>query len=89
MMWWNHGNASAGDWIAMSFMMLVFVGALVAFGVWLLRSNRTNTDHTHAGQAQSAEEVLAGRFARGEIGEDDYTKRRELLRNTGTPTATK
>ena len=89
MMWWNHGNAGAGDWIAMSFMMLVFVGALVALGVWLLRGTRSTADHTHAAQAQSAEEVLAGRFARGEIEEDDYTKRRELLRNTATPTPTK
>jgi putative membrane protein len=88
-MMWNHGNAGAGDWIAMSLMMLVFVGALTALGVWLLRSNHTNAAHTHAAQAQSAEEILAGRFAPGEIDEDDYTKRRELLRNTGTPTATK
>jgi putative membrane protein len=88
-MMWNHGNAGAGDWIAMSLMMLVFVGALTALGAWLLRSNRTTADHTHAAHAQSAEEILAGRFARGEIGEDDYTKRRELLRNTGAPTATK
>jgi putative membrane protein len=89
MMWWNHGNAGAGSWIAMSLMMLVFVGALVALGVWLLRSTRTTADHTHAAHAQTADEVLASRFANGEIDESDYTRRRELLSSTGTPTATK
>ena len=89
MMWWNHGNAGAGDWIAMSFMMLVFVGALTALAVWLLRTTRTSTDHTTAAHAQSTDEVLASRFARGEIDQDDYTRRREVLRNTGTPTLTK
>jgi len=89
MMWWDHGNAGAGSWIAMSMMMLVFVGALVALAVWLLLSTRATAGHTHAARAQSAEEVLAGRFARGEIGEDDYTRRRNLLRDTGTPAATK
>ena len=89
MMWWNHGNAGAGDWIAMSFMMLLFVGALVALGVWLLRSTRTTADHTHSAPPPTADEVLASRFASGEIDEDDYTRRRELLRTTGTPTATK
>ena len=89
MMWWNHGNAGAGDWIAMSLMMLVFVGALVALGVWLLRSTRTTADHTHAAPTPTADEVLASRFASGEIDENDCTRRRELLRTTGTPTATK
>jgi putative membrane protein len=89
MMWWDHGNPGAGDWIAMSFMMLVFVGALAALAVWLLRMTRTSTDQTTAAHAQSTDEVLASRFARGEIDEDDYTRRREILRNTGTPTLTK
>jgi len=88
-MWWDHGNAGAGSWIAMSLMMLVFVAAIVALGVWLLRSTQAGADHTHAAQAQTAEEILARRFASGEIGEDDYTKRRELLRNTGAHAATK
>lgn len=89
MMWWNHGNAGAGDWIAMSLMMLVLIGALTALGVWLLRTTRSGATHTHAAQAQSAEEVLAGRFSHGEIDEDDYNRRRDVLRNTATHTATK
>jgi uncharacterized membrane protein len=66
-----------------------FVGALTALAVWLLRTTRTSTDQTTAAHAQSTDEVLASRFARGEIDEDDYTRRREVLRNTGTPTLTK
>jgi putative membrane protein len=89
MMWWNDGNAGAGDWIAMSFMMLVFVGALTAVAVWLLRTTRTSTNQTPAERAQSSDEILARRFARGEIDEDDYTRRREVLGNTGARTPTK
>jgi uncharacterized membrane protein len=38
---------------------------------------------------QSADDILAERLARGEIDEDDYTRRRELLRNLGTTIAAK
>lgn len=69
-------------------MMLVFVGALIALGVWLLPNTRA-ADHTHAARAPSADEVLAEWLARGEIDEDDYTRRRELLRNAWTTIATK
>jgi putative membrane protein len=89
MMGWNQDNAGAGSWIAMSLGMLVFVGALIAVGVWLLRSTRANVDHSHAAPGQSADAILAERLARGEIDEADYTRRRELLRNAGRPIATK
>ncbi len=43
-MWWNNGAWGAGDWIAMSFMMLVFWGLLAALTVWLVRSPRKRQD---------------------------------------------
>jgi putative membrane protein len=89
MMWWNHDSAGAGNWITMSLMMLVFVGALIACGVWLLRSTHTGADHSHTARAQSADDILAERLARGEIDEDGYARRRELLRNLGTTITTK
>ena len=82
MMWWNHGGWDAGDWLAMIFMMVVFWGLLIAAVVWLVHSFRSDRAHAQRPAdtpAQAADELLAGRFARGEIDEDEYTRRREVL----------
>lgn len=82
MMWWNHGAWGAGDWVAMSFMMIAFWGLLAALVVWLVRSNRTGRDST-AGVGTSvtlrADEVLAERYARGEIDAEEFGRRRAVL----------
>ena len=86
MMWWDHGGWGAGDWLAMSLMMLVFWGALIALVVWLIRSNRTDQRPDAPASTRRADEVLAERFARGEIDEDEFTRRRELLQTpSGKP----
>jgi putative membrane protein len=82
MLWWNHGGWGAGDWLAMSFMMILFWGLLV---LWLVRSNRRDlvrTDRPTGDPAQRADEVLAERFARGEIDENELPKRRQVLHLT-------
>ncbi len=83
MMWWNHGGWGAGDWFAMSFMMVVFWGLLAVLVVWLIRSTRNGHAST-PGQptlpaTTRADEVLAERFARGEIDADEYGRRRAVL----------
>lgn len=78
MMWWGDGWG-VGAWIAMSLMMVVFWGGLVALVVYLVRSSRTDREDRRVDDTHRAEEVLAERFARGEIDEDEFTKRRELL----------
>ena len=83
MMWWNHGAWGAGDWVAMSFMMIVFWGVLAALVVWLVRSSRNGRDSTAGlgvrSVAPRADEVLAARFARGDIDADEFGRRRVLL----------
>lgn len=85
MMWSNHGAWGAGDWVAMGFMMLVFWGLLVALVVWLVRS-RNGRDNAigrwTSSAAPRADDVLAERFARGEIDPDEYGRRRALLHDT-------
>jgi putative membrane protein len=85
MMWWDHGGWGAGDWVAMSLMMVVFWGGLVALVVWLVRSFRDDRDRTPdvPSPTQHAEELLAERFARGEIDGEEFTRSRELL-HTGS-----
>lgn len=83
MMRWNHGGWGDGHWLAMSLVMLLFWTVVVALVVWLVRSNRHQAGPTNAEQPASrrAEEVLAERFARGEIDEQEYVRRRDLLRS--------
>jgi putative membrane protein len=59
----------------MAFVMLAFWGLLIWTVVMLVR-------HTSGqrGTGPTPEEVLAERFARGEIDEDEYQKRRDVLR---------
>jgi putative membrane protein len=85
MMWWNHDGWGAGDWLAMSLMMVVFWGLLIALIVWTVRSFN-NAPARFGGEQSangSADAVLAERFARGEIDEDEFAARRELL-HSGT-----
>lgn len=85
MMWWDHGGWSTGEWIAMSLTMVVFWGVLVALVVWLMRSFRDDRDGTTATPSTKphADELLAERFARGEIDPEEYARGRELL-HTGS-----
>ena len=82
MMWSNHGGWGAGDWLAMSLMMVVFWGLLIALVVWLVRSHSNAPTQSSGEQPanDSANAVLAERFARGEIDAEEFTARRELLR---------
>jgi putative membrane protein len=79
-----------GAWLAMSVMMVLFWGLVIAGIVVLVRyltSSRQGGGPASGGGPTSgrgredAEEILAQRFARGEIDEEEYTRRRELLRS--------
>ena len=76
MMWYDHGSWGAGDWVAMSVMMLVFWGGLIALVVFLVRGGRSRSPEP----PRTPDEMLADRFARGEIDDEEFTRRRELLR---------
>lgn len=97
MRWDDYGNHMGGwsweAWAGMALMMLLFWLLLVAAVVLLVRYARG--DGTWGGSAQggpgahgtraeggSAESVLAERYARGEIDEEEYLRRRSVLRGT-------
>jgi putative membrane protein len=61
-----------GGWLASMAMMLVFWGGVAAVIVLLLL--RPTTARTN-----DAERILAARFARGEIDEDEYRQRWQVL----------
>lgn len=81
MMMWGYGWGW-GSWL-MGFGMIVFWVLIIAGAVVLVRYVGIARDgrETGPGTGQgNAEQILADRFARGEIDEDEYRKRRELLR---------
>lgn len=84
MMWWYPGWGW-GAWLGMSLMMLLFWGAVIWLIVTLVRKS-ANQDVTPP--PRRAEDVLAERFARGEIDEAEYQDRLRVLQGTpaGPPT---
>ena len=72
MMWWG-GDWGWGAWLIMSLTMLAF-WALV---IWAVRSLARSSDSG----PDTAQAILAERFARGEIDENEYLRRRELIRS--------
>lgn len=82
MHYWNDGNGVGwGGWLAMAVMMVVFWGVIGWVVVSLIRHNSA---HSHPSQPQAAQRIegiriLDDRFARGEIDDDEYTRRRALI----------
>ncbi len=76
MMNWNDGW-SAADWFGMALVMLVFWSVIIGVAVMAFRSLRDRSSET---TAVDPERLLDERFARGEITEDEYSRKRDLLR---------
>ncbi|GGX60246.1 SHOCT domain-containing protein [Streptomyces minutiscleroticus] len=91
-MYWNPHGMSGWGWFAMSLSTVVFWALLIAVGVLLFRSLDRGRPGAHGESPHSApaqaldrtpEQVLAGRFARGEIDEEEYRRRLSVLRSDG------
>lgn len=77
MMWWDN-DPGWGGWVLMTVMMVLFWGALIVGGVAIWRAVTRDEDRRTEAQKRP-EQILDERYARGEIDEDDYRRRRELL----------
>jgi putative membrane protein len=74
MMFWPYHDLTGWGWAAMGISMLLFWAVLIGAGVLLVRTlDRPNAGPPPA-QRPSAEELLAERFARGEIDEQEYRR---------------
>ncbi len=86
---WMHGGWGWGWMSLMMVMMVLFWGAII-FGVfWLLRgvARDGSAPLESPARKESPVEILERRFAEGEITEDDYRARREVLTNEATAAA--
>ena len=82
MMMWYRGDWGWGGWILMTVAMVVFWALLITAVVLLVRYLVTSrgTVVPPAVGPRSAEDLLAERYARGEIDDDEYQRRLALLR---------
>ena len=90
---WDHGWG-VGQWLVMGFGMLLFWGLLVAAIVWIIRAAAVRNERTGQGAPPvdplgsprvTAQEILDGRYARGEIGDEEYRTRRDTLASRRAP----
>jgi putative membrane protein len=83
MMMWYGGNGGWVGWLLMTLAMIVFwallITALVALVRYLVSSSR-GTGVTSLPGPGSAEDVLAQRYAHGEIDDDEYQRRLGVIR---------
>jgi putative membrane protein len=82
--YWDGHGAGGWNWFAMSLGMLFFWALVIGAAFLLVRAlGRARRDP--APPADSPGQVLAGRFARGEIDEDEYLRRLAVLCDSPPP----
>lgn len=84
-MWWYGDGMNGWGYALMTISMVVF-WALVIYGVVLLARYLGRSDRP-AGGRPTPEDLLAERFARGEIDEPEYRQRLDSLRQHRGPIA--
>lgn len=80
MMGWYNNSVGWGGWIMMSLAMVVFWGLVIFAVVAIFRGTSKDTERGDRVTHRDPMQILDERFARGEIDEDDYHARREVLR---------
>jgi putative membrane protein len=85
MIWYDHGVGGWG-WFAMSVGMILFWALIITLGVLLYRALAMPGGSSDRADARppgpAPEQLLAERFARGEIDEDEYHRRLTVLGGT-------
>lgn len=81
MFWYGHGVGGWGWWM-MSVGMVLFWALIAIAAVLIFRALDRSRDSARAPAGPSAEQLLAERFARGEISEEEYRSRLVVLRSS-------
>ena len=76
---WMWGGWGWGGWMLMTLAMVLF-WALVITAVVRYLTGSSHPNQASPSSARAAEDVLAERFARGEIDDDEYRQRMTTLR---------
>ena len=86
---WHDGGWGGGGWVLMVVLMVLFWSTIVAVAVMFFRHLRGGYGPTTpyppvppgTPGPDQALRILEERFARGEIDADEFSKRRDLIRN--------
>lgn len=85
---WDHmhgyGYGTGWMWLWGPIMMIFWIAVLGVI-VWMVVRALDNRRPVPPGGADRAREILAERYARGEISTEEYTERVDRLTTTGTP----
>jgi len=87
-MYWNDHDMTGWGWFATSVGMVLMWALLIGVAVLLYRSLNRTSEPRDTTAHRSPEQLLAERFARGEVDEEEYRRRLAVLRGDG-PTLTK
>jgi putative membrane protein len=83
---YTDGGVGWAGWILMVLMMLAFWGAIAWVAVTLIRHSGSRTQipqpDAPAQRGPDSLRILEERFARGEIDEDEFRRRRDVLRDS-------
>jgi len=82
-MWWYDDGWGWGGWLVMTLGMVAFWGLVFWAIVTVVRSSATPGDREPAG-GRTPDQILSERFARGEIDEEEYRRRLDVLHGTGS-----
>jgi putative membrane protein len=81
---WMHGGLGWGWMALMMVVMVLFWGAVIVGIVWLIRGAASGPWlRERSVSKETPAEILDRRFAEGEISEEDYRARREVLAGRG------
>lgn len=76
------GGMGWGGWLGMSLAMVAFWGLVILVVIAIFRGTGRDATPVDRAERRDSERVLDERFARGEIGVEEYQARRGVLRGT-------
>ncbi|WP_155056038.1 SHOCT domain-containing protein [Streptomyces blattellae] len=82
-MYWNRHDMTGWDWFAMSVGSVFLWALLITVAMLLYRALSRAPEPPRTPAADLPEQLLAERFARGEIDEEEYRRRLAVLRADG------
>ncbi|MGW8378177.1 SHOCT domain-containing protein [Streptomyces sp. ODS28] len=87
-MYWHDNGMNGWGWFGMILSTVLVLVVIIGVVVLLARaSGWSRGDDSGTRPAPSPEQLLAERFARGEIDEEEYQRRLTTLRATAPPTS--
>ena len=79
MRYYHDGMDGGGGWLLMTLLMLFVLVLAVGALIWVLRANHGPRWHQADSSVATSRQILDERYARGEIDEEEYQRRRAIL----------